>query len=263
MNIEFSKFHGAGNDFVLIDNRERKYDLSEEQIALLCHRRFGIGADGMMLLESSLEYDFKMTYYNSDGCEGSMCGNGGRCITAFADYIGINKTHFLFQAVDGLHQSDIIDKNNASWEVNLQMQNVDIIERNGANFFLDTGSPHHVEFVDEVDQIDVFTKGKSIRNSDLYKPKNGTNVNFVSFDGDIVKLRTYERGVEDETLACGTGATAVAIATALQSEIPKSSYKLRALGGDLKVRFERNGEQFSNIWLEGPAVLVYSGIINL
>ena len=263
MKIAFSKFHGAGNDFVLIDNRNDLFSMSREQIALICHRRFGIGADGLMFITASKDYDFEMKYYNSDGNEGSMCGNGGRCIVAFADYLGIKKKHFLFRAVDGLHEADILSKTKTQWEVSLQMQNVNYTEKNGDSFFLDTGSPHHVEFVEDVEKVDVYQRGKLIRYSDIYKPKGGTNVNFVSFDDDVIKLRTYERGVEEETLACGTGATAVAIATALQQKSLKKEYKLQAVGGELKVSFEKNEDKFFNIWLKGPAVHVFSGEITL
>ncbi len=264
MKIVFNKFHGAGNDFILVDNRHEQYNLiTTEQIAFICHRHFGIGADGLMFLEKSKDYDFEMKYYNSDGKEGTMCGNGGRCITAFADFLGIKKEHYLFRAVDGLHKAEILKKTDAHWEVSLQMNDVDAVDIYDNHFYLDTGSPHHVEYVEKVDSFDVFNRGRAIRYNDFYEPKGGTNVNFVSIDGDTINVRTYERGVEDETLACGTGATAVAIATALKLGDVKTEYKLHTLGGVLKVQFENEGGKFKNIWLKGPAVNVFSGEINL
>jgi len=264
MKIVFSKFHGAGNDFILVDNRHEQYNLiTTEQIAFICHRHFGIGADGLMFLEKSKDYDFEMKYYNSDGKEGTMCGNGGRCITAFADFLGIKKGQYLFKAVDGLHEAEILQKNDAHWKISLQMSDVESVEVYNDSFFLDTGSPHHVEFVDNVKDVDVFKQGRAIRHNDFYEPKGGTNVNFVSLEGDTINVRTYERGVEDETLACGTGVTAVAIATALKFGDVKTEYKLHALGGDLKVQFEKDENTFKNIWLKGPAVHVFSGEIDL
>jgi len=263
MKVVFSKFHGAGNDFVLIDNREQKLTLNTEQIAFLCHRRFGIGADGLMFLEQSDQYDFEMKYYNADGREGTMCGNGGRCIIAFADLMNIKKNQFLFKAIDGLHNATILSKNNSLWQVKLQMTDVNNVEKNDTYYFLNTGSPHHVEFVENVQDIDVFTKGKSIRNNTYYGPKGGTNVNFVSFENDVIHVRTYERGVEDETLACGTGVTAVAIATALHLGSYQKEYRLHAQGGDLQVSFDQHENRYTNIWLTGPAAHVFSSEIVL
>ena len=263
MNIVFSKFHGAGNDFVIIDNREGIYNLSTKQIALICHRHFGVGADGLMLLNASKLYDFEMKYYNSDGKEGSMCGNGGRCIIAFADYIRMPKKEFVFSAVDGLHKAIILNNDQPIWEVSLQMIDVTGVDTTVGNYFLDTGSPHHIEFVDDVEQIDVYKMGKSIRYSKQYESIGGVNVNFVSFHEAQINVRTYERGVEAETLACGTGVTAVAMAIAIMNNVIKGDYKLRARGGDLKVRFDRGEDHFTNVWLTGPAALVFSGEIKL
>jgi diaminopimelate epimerase len=264
MKLRFFKFHGAGNDFVMIDNRESLYKLSAEEIALLCHRRFGIGADGLMLLEYSSQYDFEMKYYNSDGLEGSMCGNGGRCIVAFANMLGIEKEEYHFMAVDGLHQANILRRKNDLWDVSLQMIDVASIEKNEDSYFMNTGSPHHVEFVDDVQRVDVYSKGKAIRNNEFYAPKGGTNVNFISVsDDDIIYIRTYERGVEEETLACGTGVTAAAIAAAIESKSDRNDYQIKALGGDLNVRFVREGDVFTQVWLRGPAALVFYGEFEL
>jgi len=263
MIISFSKFHGAGNDFVMIDNREGHIELTDAQIALICHRRFGVGADGLMFLNKSLDYDFEMKYYNSDGLEGTMCGNGGRCIAAYADFIGMKKDSFLFEAIDGLHQANIINKTKSICEVSLQMSDVNEVEVNTGSFFLDTGSPHHIQFVEDVEHMDVFTEGKTIRNNDYYGAKGGTNVNFAQIEKDIIKVRTYERGVEDETLACGTGVTAVAMAVAIKQNKLQGDYKLRARGGDLQVQFKRDGNKFTEVWLRGPAAFVFSGQIEL
>ena len=263
MRVHFSKFHGAGNDFVLIDNRNGNYQLTAEQIAFLCHRRFGIGADGLMLLNASDNYDFEMKYYNSDGPEGSMCGNGGRCIAAFANFVGMPQHEFTFDAVDGVHKANILNKDGNIWQVSLQMIDVNNYETLDKDYFLDTGSPHHIEFVDSVDEIDVYQKGKTIRNNAHYLPKGGTNVNFASIEDGYIKVRTYERGVEDETLACGTGVTAVAMAAAIRDGVDFGDYKLHARGGDLQVRFKRAGNQFSDVWLTGPAAFVFSGEIEI
>lgn len=261
MKISFSKFHGAGNDFIMIDNRLGMYNLSSEQIAFLCHRRFGVGADGLMLLNSSADFDFEMKYYNADGREGSMCGNGGRCITAFASYLGVSKNSFVFQAIDGQHKADILKRKGQEWQVALQMIDVNTAEKNSNSFFLDTGSPHHVEFVSNLEEVDVLAKGKEIRYSEHYLIGGGTNVNFASIEDDCIKVRTYERGVEDETLACGTGVTAVAMAAAIKQAKQKGNYRLKTRGGDLFVSFIRNEKGFSNVWLKGPATLVFSGEI--
>jgi diaminopimelate epimerase len=262
MQIRFFKFHGAGNDFILIDHRKESVVLDEKQIAFLCHRRFGIGADGLMLLQDSSDYDFRMRYYNSDGREGSMCGNGGRCIVAFADFLGIKKTEYVFEAIDGLHRAKILEHKAPVWEVELQMLDVTEVEQRDNHFFLDTGSPHYVEFVEDVQKVDVVQRGKSIRYSDAYAPA-GTNVNFISEQNGQIQIRTYERGVEDETLACGTGVTAAAIAVAVRKGDTHNEYVLKALGGDLKVRFERRNQRFTNLWLTGPAAFVFAGEINL
>ena len=256
MKIIFSKYHGAGNDFILIDNRNNTYHLSEKEIETLCHRRFGIGADGLMFIEEDSETDFKMRYYNSDGKEGSMCGNGGRCIVAFANEIGIQKEHYRFNAIDGLHEAFL-----KGTEVNLKMTNVNSIQNIDNHWFLDTGSPHAVEIVTNLNEINVSEKGEKLR-YDTRFGDSGTNVNFIEIDKNILKIRTYERGVEAETYACGTGAVASAIiANQLQPELNK--FILNALGGQLEVSFENTNQQYSNIWLKGPAIKVFSGNIKL
>lgn len=256
--MKFFKYHGAGNDFIIIDNRKNDFINDEKIIQKLCHRRFGIGADGLMILNSSNKFDFEMKYFNSDGKEGSMCGNGGRCIVAFAKKIGIIQNSAKFLAYDGLHEA-FINENNI---VNLKMSDVKDITFGEKYYFLNTGSPHYVEFVENLSDFDVFTKGKSIRNN-LTLFENGTNVNFAEIENTYVKIRTFERGVEDETLACGTGCVATALAYTVKTGSENNFVNLRALGGDLKVTFEKKGNCITNIWLEGTTEFVYDGDINV
>jgi len=256
MELEFYKYQGTGNDFVIIDNRQLIFDKNNTKlVAQLCDRRFGIGADGLILLEHHHELDFKMVYYNSDGNLSSMCGNGGRCIVAFANHLGIISNRTSFMAIDGVHNAEIADS-----EVLLQMQNVDSILKYGDYSQLDTGSPHYVTTVEGIDSIDVKTKGAAIRYSDAYKSE-GININFVEriTDGHF-KVRTYERGVEDETLSCGTGVTAVALAMHYIGETEKNLISLSTLGGLLKVKFESTSDGYKDIWLCGKAEQVFKGI---
>jgi len=258
MKIHFYKYQGAGNDFVLIDNREGAISLSTAQVAFLCDRRFGIGADGLMLLETVEDADFKMVYYNSDGNESTMCGNGGRCIAAFATHLGIAGLQMTFEAVDGLHFAVIKDRD----VVALQMQDVTGIRFDEGFDILDTGSPHYIAWVKDTEAVDVFAEGRNIRNRDLFQPK-GINVNFVQRDGNGLHIRTYERGVEDETLACGTGVTAAAIASVGQQtgvfQVP-----VKARGGELSVSFEKtSADSAQNIILTGEAKFVFEGAIDL
>lgn len=257
MTITFDKYQGAGNDFVLLDNRRGIYDdLSGNQIRFLCERRFGVGADGFMTLNQHPIADFAMKYYNADGKEGSMCGNGGRCIAAFAASLGIIDGHARFQAVDGPHEA-ILRPN--GW-VALKMRDVAQVER-GVDFaVLDTGSPHYVKHVDQLEGLNVVEQGKAIRYSERFSTE-GINVDFVEYGPDVLHIRTYERGVEDETWACGTGVTAAAIAAAGNQH---KAYRIpvKAKGGELEVRFTKKDDQhFEDIWLSGPADFVYSGEI--
>jgi len=260
MQVSFYKYHGTGNDFILLDNREQQYNvLSQKEIAFLCHRRFGIGADGLMLLNASDKYDFKMIYFNSDGGEGSMCGNGGRCIVNFAQNLGIIKEKTLFIGADGEHEAFINEKQ----LVKLQMQNVSDIEMNADYYYLNTGSPHYVSFVKNVKEINVVEEGRKIRYNSRFKEK-GTNVNFVEALENAIYVRTYERGVEDETLSCGTGSVASAICANIAFHPDKNSCHIKTSGGDLHVYYKKNNaNQFSEIWLEGPAVKVYEGKIEI
>lgn len=258
MQMEFYKYQGTGNDFIIIDNRDGLYDnLSEESVHALCDRKFGIGADGLMLLESTDGYDFKMKYYNADGKEGSMCGNGGRCLVQFAKDMGIDKTSYHFIAIDGEHDAEISEDG----LVKLKMQDVSGIQEIKGDLLLNTGSPHFIRFVDSVDHVDVFNEGIKIRYSDPYAEK-GINVNFVEETADGITLRTYERGVEDETLSCGTGATAAAIACATEDGSYSTHVNVR--GGKLTVEFYKLSEsEFIDVWLIGPAKFVFKGTINI
>lgn len=256
-NITFFKYQGAGNDFILIDNRNNAFDRkNEELIKHLCDRKFGIGGDGLMLLQENQGFDFEMVYFNADGKEGTMCGNGGRCIVAFARDLGIIDDNTVFLAVDGKHQANITDN-----QVNLEMIDVDTVSKDEQAYVLNTGSPHYILEVENLKEFDVFKNGKSIRNNETYGLK-GINVNFVEKEGEGYFLRTFERGVEDETLACGTGATAAAMAMAIKEE--KNGFiqmPIRVLGGQLYISFEKNGSLFQNVHLKGPADLVFKGEI--
>lgn len=257
----FYKYQGAGNDFVLIDNRSSNFEYKDNNIVLqLCDRRFGVGGDGLMLLQDHPDYDFEMLYFNADGKLGSMCGNGGRCIVAFAKHLGIIDTATNFLAVDGPHYAKISAEGN--W-VELQMIDVKDITKDGSAYVLNTGSPHYVDKVSGLAEMDVYTTGKEIRNNSTYL-KEGINVNFVEDKGDHLFVRTFERGVEDETFACGTGVTAVALAIAkdkAQTGAIKTAVKV--LGGDLSIEFNYDGDRFSNIFLCGPAELVFEGDIKI
>lgn len=277
--MKFWKYQGAGNDFVMIDQREQNW-LSRADtnvIHRLCDRRFGIGADGLILLQNRQGFDFEMVYFNADGRESTMCGNGGRCIAAFAQHLGIVGTNARFWAIDGEHEASIgprpkgeyepsrFDSKNAKW-VELKMIDVDNIDCQGNVFVLNTGSPHYVRFEEDVLGLDMVQEGRAVRYSDKFN-KEGINVNLVhqKKDGSLV-IRTYERGVEDETLACGTGVTAAALASSLYQGLKTGAGEIHvnAQGGNLSVRFKSTGNgAFSDIWLCGPAELVFEGNIEL
>ena len=258
MEITFYKYQGTGNDFVIIDNRDLKFPRTNNKLVnFLCDRKFGVGADGLMLLNPSDQYDFTMVYYNSDGTESTMCGNGGRCLVAFAHQLGIFKTETTFDAVDGLHYASYHDG-----ITNLQMIDVDKIEINNNYAFLNTGSPHHVQVVEHIETYNVKDNGAKIRYGAPYFDE-GTNVNFVEpLENDSFRVRTYERGVENETLACGTGVTAVAIAMYEQKQTKNTKIPLTVEGGQLEVSFEPTAHGYKNVFLKGPATFVFKGTIN-
>ena len=260
MELTFYKYQGTGNDFVMIDNRSQFFPKENTQlIEKLCDRRFGVGGDGLILLENHLDYDFKMVYYNSDGNESSMCGNGGRCLVAFAKQMGVVKNKAEFEAVDGYHFATI----DAEGIVALQMKDVDAIKNESNYTFLNTGSPHHVQLVNDLKNLDVKVEGAKIRYSDLYG-NAGSNVNFVNqLANDIFAVRTYERGVEDETLSCGTGVTAVAIAMHQLGKTKNNIIDLNVEGGKLKVQFDEDNGNYTNVFLIGPATFVFEGKIEM
>ena len=258
MEIQFSKYQGTGNDFIIIDNRDENIVLSNAQIAFLCDRRFGVGADGLIMLGTTNDYDFSMAYYNADGTEGSMCGNGGRCLVQYAHDHGIVKEHYLFIAIDGPHEAKIESN---GW-IHLKMSDVNKVEVGEGFFVANTGSPHYVQLVKDIKQFDVFAKGKSIRYNERFKA-DGVNVNFIEFQQDHLFVRTYERGVENETYSCGTGVTAAAITTHLH-KTGVHRVAIQTLGGALAVSFNnQGGGHFNDIWLQGPGTFVYTASINL
>ncbi len=260
MNIIFYKYQGTGNDFIIIDNRNGQFDSNNHQVvSFLCDRRFGIGADGLMLLEENDKLAFTMRYFNRDGKEATMCGNGGRCIAAFAVHTGAVKSSekFEFMAIDGVHEAKYSKE-----AVSLKMTEVDEIVTKFQYLFLDTGSPHYVTFVEDNSRIDVVKEGSRVRYSKEFEDIGGTNVNFVQqIDESSIKMRTYERGVENETLSCGTGAVASAISTAIKQGFGEK-FNVQVPGGELQVEFNMDGKMHpSNIWLTGPAQFVFKGEI--
>ena len=258
MNINFSKYQGTGNDFVIIDNRSSAIALSNAQIAFLCNRRFGIGADGLMLLGTAQGFDFSMTYYNADGTEGTMCGNGGRCLVKFANDNGIVKDHYHFIAIDGPHEAII---HNNGW-VHLKMSDVNAVETGKDFFVTNTGSPHYIKVVDDIENFEVFNEGKAIRYNDRFA-NEGINVNFIQHQGDHLFVRTYERGVENETYSCGTGVTASAIISCLH-KTGEHDVHIKTIGGNLAVSFNnKGGGHFNQIWLKGPGTFVFKASIDI
>lgn len=260
MQIRFHKYQGTGNDFVLVDDRENRFPEHDKKlIERICDRHFGIGADGLMLLRNEPGYDFRMVYFNSDGAQSSMCGNGGRCICRFAVDLGIVKaSEIKFIAVDGPHHAFINDDH-----VQLKMRDVQQATLTGSDYFLDTGSPHVVRFMSDVSALNVYAAGREVRYSPTFA-EVGTNVNFVEVMGQNLFVRTYERGVENETLSCGTGVTAAALAASLHGMAPESgSIAVETPGGSLQVHYHRRNGGFDDIWLEGPARFVFQGEITV
>ena len=261
MQLSFSKYQGTGNDFIILDAWNSNIELSESQIKFCCDRNFGVGADGLMIIKKCVDADFEMIYFNSDGLPGSMCGNGSRCIVHYAftkKYIS-KKTRFL--ATDGMHEAEILE----DAQVSLKMCNVNNFEKRDNDFYLNTGSPHYIIAVNGIEKFAVVDEARKIRYNGEFSVK-GTNVNFVQPEEDGISVRTYERGVEDETLSCGTGVTAVALVSADIFHLKKNKSELINIitpGGKLKVSFERNHMVFENIHLIGPATFVFEGSINL
>lgn len=261
MTVHFYKYQGTGNDFILLDNRVNEYNFfSAEQIRRLCDRRFGVGADGLMLLNEKAGYDFEMKYYNADGKEGSMCGNGGRCMAKFAYHLGIHRNSYKFLAADGQHEAEI----DTDGIISLKMKDVTGVKKFHSDFIVDTGSPHYIKMVTDVMNVDVFKKGQDIRYSKEFE-QEGINVNFVEqmSEADKIMVRTYERGVEDETYSCGTGVTAAAL-ICFHNENGFNDVEVKTLGGNLTVEFDRVDDGcYENIWLSGPAEKAFEGTVEL
>ncbi len=256
MTIPFHKYQGTGNDFIMIDDRSNDFPVSDALISKLCNRRFGIGADGLILIRTHATLDFEMVYYNADATQ-SLCGNGSRCAVNFAKSLGIISDTTKFLTVDGIYHAAIDDE-----IVSLSMKNINVIDLIGEDYFINNGSPHHITFTHNNQAADVYNQGKSIRESSQYQP-DGTNVNFVEIlSKNIIHVRTYERGVENETLSCGTGVTASALAASFKGV--QSPVNITTKGGGLKVSFTKKGDtSFENIVLSGPAELVFEGEIVL
>ena len=261
MKLPFYKYQGTGNDFILVDNRKNEYSsLSTAQIKRLCDRRFGIGADGLMLLQERTGYDFEMKYYNADGKEGSLCGNGSRCMVKFVYQLGIHKELYKFLAADGVHEAEI----DIDGTVSLRMKDIRMIKKFHNDFILDTGSPHYIKLVNHVMDMDVYKKGYEIRHSKEFED-DGINVNFVeqTDEPDKIIVRTFERGVEDETLSCGTGVTAAAL-ICYHNENGFNEVGVKTPGGELSVEFDRlDDNRYENIWLCGPAEKVFEGSVEI
>ncbi len=257
MKFHFHKYQATGNDFVLVDNRQRKMSFTKEQIEKICDRKFGIGADGLMLIENHPSLNFNLEYYNSDGSQ-SLCGNGSRAAVHFASHLGLVDGNINFQAYDGPHYAELL----SSGIIRLKMTDVKEVKRIGEDFFIHTGSPHFIRFVKDLNNYSVYEEGKKIRYSENFKP-GGTNVNFVELLPDnTIAVRTYERGVEDETLSCGTGVTAAALAVSHAQY--SSPVKIKTKGGDLSVEFKTgHAGTFEEIFLIGPAKMVFEGTIEI
>lgn len=256
MKTDFYKYHGTGNDFVMIDGRDGRF-FSAQQIRSLCNRHFGIGSDGLLIIRNDDELDFKMEFFNPDGSEATFCGNGARCIVKFANQLGIVENKCEFVAKDGKHSAEILND-----KVSLRMIDIADIKVFDDLIYLNTGTHHTAVFVDDVEAIDINSVAAKIRFDNRFSPL-GTNVNFIQAYEDGIKVRTYEKGVEAETLSCGTGVVASALAYCLKNDFSLQEIKVKVKGGNLEVKFEKDNERFINVFLIGPAVLVYSGEIEI
>ena len=260
MTIQFSKYEGAGNDFIMIDDRKLQFPANAQLISKLCDRHFGIGADGILLVQHSEGYDFGMNYFNSDGSHATFCGNGGRCITAFAHQKGIAGNTCRFLAADGIHEASITENTGNVMIVELGMLDPVLYSMDKNYYYLNTGTYHVVKFVDNPDDIDIIEAGRELRYDNRFGP-HGTNVNFARLLKNELYVRTYEKGVENETLSCGTGVTASAIAASLK--YGGTSFYVNTAGGRLFVSFMRTGDTIKNVKLTGPAKLVFEGTIEI
>lgn len=254
MKLQFSKYHGTGNDFIIIDGISNKIKLDSTTIKRMCNRRFGIGADGLMIIQNSEDYDFSMVYYNSDGNEGSMCGNGGRCIVDFAGKMGLISNTSIFEAIDGIHEAYILEDD----IVKLKMNEVEGVRKYNDGWFLNTGSPHFVKQISDISSLNIDIEGKKLRYDSRFAPE-GTNVNFYEIKDGEVFARTYERGVEAETLSCGTGAVAMGIVIMYNNYIETKPIIINTKGGKLQVEGIKRDNKFTEIYLTGSVVKVFEG----
>lgn len=259
-SLNFQKYQGTGNDFILIDDRAMQFDYSQALIAQLCDRRFGIGSDGLLLLRNKTGVDFEMLFFNPDGSRATFCGNGARCIVAFAASLGIGDSEFTFQAADGLHKALLTRISGSESLVRVSMIDPLIYSHSDDFTFLNSGTYHYVTFVPDPNVVDLMKDAPKIRYSRQFEPA-GTNVNYAAIQDDGIYVRTYEKGVEAETLSCGTGVTATAIAASLHTG--RTDQRIRTKGGILRVTFKNEAGSFSDVRLEGPAVKVFEGKINL
>ncbi len=257
---KFIKYQGTGNDFVVIDNRNNDFPKNAETIHFICQQKFGIGSDGLILIENNTEgLDFTMLFYNPDGSQ-SFCGNGSRCAVHFAHSLGMIDKHTRFLSTDGEHEAYVMENS----LIKLKMNDVPVVEQHPDYDFLNTGSPHYVTYTTSIDELDIVQKGRAIRYDEAYKSTGGTNVNYIEDKGNYYKIRTYERGVENETLSCGTGVTASALSIALRNNLKEGPLHLKPLGGDLWVDFRYNKEKgFTDIWLTGAVAKVFEGEIDM
>ena len=251
MELSFHKYQGTGNDFVVVDNRQLRWEPEVEQVRLICDRKFGVGADGLILIQDHEEHDFEMIYFNSDGSK-SLCGNGSRCAIHFVYSLGLIQNETTFLTTDGIHRGTITEDG-----IGFELFDVTDIRSMGDDIFIDTGSPHYLIFGDAIDQVEVVEEGRKIRYDKRFAPQ-GTNVNFIEIKStNEIAVRTYERGVEDETLSCGTGVTAAALGASIHGV--RSPVRIGTKGGFLQVDFEKEGDLFRNILLTGPAQPVFTG----
>ena len=256
--IDFYKYHGTGNDFIMIDNRQGVFSGDKVKFAQQwCSRRFGIGSDGVIFIENGDGVDFVMDFYNPDGSQ-SFCGNGSRCSVAFAKELGIVDIHATFKAIDGVHEA-IVEGDSYC----IHMGDVSGVEKIDNDQFIHTGSPHYISYCENGDNREIVEFGKTIRYNDRFKAE-GTNVNLVKeINNNHIEVRTYERGVENETLACGTGVTAAALSYGFKHELDEAEVNVDVKGGKLQVKFQRKDDSFKDIWLIGPATFVFKGTIEL
>jgi diaminopimelate epimerase len=261
MKVPFLKYHGAGNDFILCKDLffGTEFRQSQTLIRRLCHRHLGIGADGLIVLEQ-LDKGFYMHYFNADGLPSSLCGNGSRCAVAVARAWGWFEKKGLFRAFDGWHEA-IVEQD--GFEVAIKMKDLSQMQWRQKDCFLDTGSPHYIRFLESLEGLNVVEEGKKIRYSSSYQA-SGVNVNFACPKDGGLQVYTYERGVEDETLSCGTGVTAAALAFAQKQNLLGSrQIKVDTKGGHLTVTFHFDGQTFRDIWLKGPVQFVFEGFFSL